>query len=72
VEEGLSRFSKVPMLICWGLRDFVFDHTYLAGWQQRFPQAEVHSFADAGHLVLEDAGDRIVPLVRGFLGQSGQ
>jgi haloalkane dehalogenase len=67
VEEGLGRFRDVPMLVCWGRRDFVFDDDFLAGWKGRFPRAEVHTFADAGHLVLEDAGDRVVPLVRDFL-----
>jgi haloalkane dehalogenase len=67
VQEGLHRFAGVPMLICWGARDFVFDDDFLAQWQRHFPAAEVHRFADAGHLVLEDAGDRIVPLVRDFL-----
>jgi haloalkane dehalogenase len=67
VAEGLPRFRGVPMLICWGERDFVFDRSFLAGWQERFPHAEVHSFADAGHLVLEDAGERILPLIREFL-----
>ena len=67
VEENLPRFRAVPMLLCWGERDFVFDRDFLAGWQARFPQAEVHTFADAGHLVLEDAGERILPLVRDFL-----
>jgi haloalkane dehalogenase len=66
VEEGLPRFREVPMLICWGQRDFVFDADFLAGWTERFPQAEVHIF-DAGHLVLEDAADRIVSLVREYL-----
>ena len=45
------------MLICWGERDFVFDHHFLAEWRRRFPEAEVHRFPDAGHYVLEDAGD---------------
>jgi haloalkane dehalogenase len=67
VEEALPRFRGVPMLICWGERDFVFDASFLASWRQRFPGAEVHSFADAGHLVLEDAGERVLPLVRDFL-----
>ena len=29
--------------------------------------AETHTFADAGHYVLEDAHERIVPLVADFL-----
>jgi pimeloyl-ACP methyl ester carboxylesterase len=67
VQDGLGRFEKTPMLICWGAKDFVFDVHFLAEWQRRFPAALVHQFADAGHLVLEDAGDRILPLVRDFL-----
>ncbi len=55
------------MLICWGLKDFVFDHTYLEEWQRRFPRAEVHRFQDAGHYVLEDVPDQILNLVKDFL-----
>lgn len=67
VERGLEQFAKVPMLICWGEKDFVFDAHFLAEWQRRFPAAEVHRFADCGHYVLEDAAEEIVPLVKGFL-----
>jgi cis-3-alkyl-4-acyloxetan-2-one decarboxylase len=67
VQAGLDHFRDVPMLICWGELDFVFDCHFLDEWVRRFPKAEVHRFADAGHYVLEDARDEIVPLVRGFL-----
>jgi haloalkane dehalogenase len=67
VEEGLHRFRGVPMLVCWGERDFVFDRDFLAEWRRRFPDAEMHAFPEAGHFVLEDAGEQIVPLVRDFL-----
>jgi haloalkane dehalogenase len=67
VEAGLTRFRDVPTLICWGERDFVFGGDFLRGWTERLPRAEVHAFPDAGHWVLEDAGERIVPLVRDFL-----
>jgi haloalkane dehalogenase len=66
-QAHLGLFSNRPMLIGWGMRDFVFDRTMLAEWQQRFPRAEVHRFADAGHFVLEDEAERLVPLVQGFL-----
>jgi haloalkane dehalogenase len=68
IEAGLEQFRDTPALICWGMRDFVFDADFLADWQRRLPKAEVHRFEDAHHLVLEDAGERIVPLVRRFLG----
>jgi haloalkane dehalogenase len=67
VEAGLGRFRDVPMLVCWGERDFVFDRHFLNEWRRRFPRAEVHAFADAGHYVLEDARDEVLPLVRDFL-----
>jgi haloalkane dehalogenase len=67
VQESLDRFRGVPMLICWGGRDFVFDDSFFAEWQRRFPEAEVHRFEEAGHFVLEDAGAEILPLVRDFL-----
>ncbi len=69
VDDHLDRLRDVPMLICWGGRDFVFDERMLAEWRRRFPQATVHTFEDAGHYVLEDAGELICPLVRTFLDQ---
>jgi haloalkane dehalogenase len=66
-ENALAGFRERPMIVCWGLQDFVFDADFLAEWERRFPSAEVHRFDDAGHLVLEDARDEIVPLVRDFL-----
>ena len=67
VEESLSRFTNTPALICWGERDFVFDREVLAIWRARWPNAEVHGFADCGHYVLEDAAEDITPLVKAFL-----
>ena len=67
VDDQLQTLSNLPMLICWGEHDFVFDHDYLAEWQRRFPQAEVHCFPDAGHYVLEDVPKKIIPLTQDFL-----
>lgn len=64
---GIEQLADRPALVCWGLRDFVFDHHFLAEWQRRLPDAEVHAFDDAGHYVLEDAGEEIEPLVTDFL-----
>lgn len=66
VSEKLGQFSKVPMLICWGRKDFVFDDAFLAEWRKRLPDAEVHVFEDAGHYVLEDAHEEISGLMRQF------
>jgi haloalkane dehalogenase len=55
------------MLICWGMRDFCFNAEFLQGWIERFPGAEVHRFAEAGHYVVEDASQAILTLVKPFL-----
>ena len=67
VDDNLHRLANLPMLICWGERDFVFDRDYLSEWRNRFPKAEVHTFPEAGHYALEDAPDRIVKRVVEFL-----
>lgn len=67
VHAGLAHFRETPALICWGERDFVFDEHFLRQWQVELPHAEVHRFPEAGHYVLEDAKQEIVPLVRTFL-----
>lgn len=66
VQERLPTFRQTPTLILWGDKDFVFDHHFLAVWQKTLPEAEVHRFPNAGHLVLEDAGEEILPLIQQF------
>lgn len=63
-------FAHVPALICWGMRDFVFDHHFLKRWRAYLPQAEVYQFHDGGHYILEDAADEIIPLVQDFLSRN--
>ncbi len=71
VEEGVGRFKHVPMLVCWGLKDFVFDRHFLAEWERAFPEAQFHRYPDCGHYILEDAADEIIPLVRKFMEDPG-
>ncbi|UCF39019.1 MAG: alpha/beta fold hydrolase [Acidobacteriota bacterium] len=66
-DRGLERLARVPMLICWGDRDFVFDGDFRDEWVRRFPDAELHRFSNAGHYVLEDVYEEILPLVEAFL-----
>ncbi len=66
-ERGLGFLSGHPLLICWGMGDFIFDNGFLDRWIKFFPQARVHRFPEAGHYVLEDAGDRVIPLIKEFL-----
>ncbi len=67
IADHLNRFASTPALIMWGMRDFVFDHHFLSEWERRLPQAEVHRFEAAGHYVLEDMHEVMVPIVKRFL-----
>ena len=55
VVQGLPRLAEVPALMLWGPRDPVFTDLYLRDLRTRLPQAQVHRFEKAGHLVAEDA-----------------
>lgn len=63
--EGV-RTLDVPALLFWGPRDPVFGERYLADLQDRLPQAQVHRFEGASHLVTEDA-PRYADLVAAWL-----
>jgi len=67
VERGLAQFETHPILIGWGGRDFCFNDRFLARWRETYPRARVHRIADAGHYVLEDAREEMVPLISQFL-----
>jgi acyl-CoA synthetase (AMP-forming)/AMP-acid ligase II/pimeloyl-ACP methyl ester carboxylesterase len=49
------RTLDVPALLLWGPRDPVFGEKYLADVRDRLPQAQVHRYEGASHLLPEDA-----------------
>ena len=65
--KRLPAYADRPTFIGWGLRDFVFDHHFLEGFQHALPEAEAHAFEDAGHYVMEDKHEVLVPAMRRFL-----
>ena len=67
VGKRLHEFAGCPVFIGWGLRDFVFDRHCLDMFTAALPDAEVHAFDDAGHYVLEDKHEVLVPMIRAFL-----
>jgi haloalkane dehalogenase len=66
LQDRLTLLQSVPMLIAWGMKDFVFDAPILDEWVRRFPAAEVHRFPRAGHLLFEDEPEAVNRLVRSF------
>ncbi len=67
VQAGLDRLTDIPVILFWGMKDFIFDHHFLAEWERRLPHARVVRFEDAGHLVLEDAFEEIRQASEEFL-----
>jgi cis-3-alkyl-4-acyloxetan-2-one decarboxylase len=66
IEENLKLFRDHPVKIIWGAHDFVFNDHFLNRWKEVFPQAEVHRIEDAGHYVVEDAHEVILPMLKEF------
>lgn len=66
-ETKLSAFAELPILILWGERDFVFDRHFLKEWREIWPKAELYSFPEAGHYLIEDERETVLKLVGEFL-----
>ena len=69
IEENLKLFRDHPVKIIWGAHDFVFNDHFLKRWQEIYPQADVCRIEDAGHYVVEDAHEIILPMITDFLQQ---
>jgi len=54
IAEGI-RTLDVPALLLWGPRDPVFGERYLTDLRARLPQARLHRYEGASHLLPEDA-----------------
>ncbi len=67
IQERLALLRDLPMIVFWGGRDFIFDREICAEWSKYFPGARVHMFPEAGHNIVEDERDAILPLLRRFL-----
>ena len=53
IGDDIAAFDK-PALLVWGPKDPVFLERYLRDLRGRLPQADVHRFETASHLVSED------------------
>ncbi|MEM9380932.1 MAG: alpha/beta fold hydrolase [Planctomycetota bacterium] len=64
IADHLASLRGLPMEIVWGMRDWCFTPLFLAGWEQRFPDANVARLDDVGHYVMEDAPEAVVEAIR--------
>lgn len=65
IEDHLAQL-KVPKLILWGEKDFCFNMHFLKKWQEIYPDAEVKTYPEAGHYVMEDESSDVVSRVVSF------
>lgn len=66
-DKNLHKLKNIPMMILWGVHDFVFDTDYFNEWKRRFPDAPAYDFPDAGHYLFEDEPEKTTALIRDFL-----
>ncbi len=67
IEPKLSLLRDHPVRILWGGQDFCFNRHYYNRWKALFPGAESDYIEDAGHYVLEDAGEQCLREIQAFL-----
>jgi haloalkane dehalogenase len=67
IERGLPSLADRPWQFIWGMKDWCFTPEFLERFLEFIPRAEVHRLADAGHYVVQDAHETIVPLVKQFM-----
>lgn len=62
-----DRLRDIPALLVWGMRDPAFGRAALERWQEAVPGAQVVRLEGAGHLVQEEEGEALVPILERFL-----
>ncbi len=67
IEDGLSQFAHIPVLLIWGMHDPVLPPTVLRRWQAIYPHATTYEMEDASHFLQEDAPDQIIGWIETFL-----
>ncbi len=68
-ESKLEVLREIPMLICWGMKDFILDGAILRAWIRFFPAAAVERYENAGHLILEDEPEAVNRKISEFIRQ---
>ena len=76
IADGLGALAEVPVLLLWGPRDPVFSDRYLRDLRGRLPQADVHRYEGASHLVhrgrTRGADDVVALGARTCIGRAGR
>jgi haloalkane dehalogenase len=71
IERSLGLLNAKQVLIAWGGRDFCFSKHYYDRWRAVLPKAKTVYEEQAGHYLLEDEGERFLPVIQTQLLGSG-
>lgn len=64
IERALPALREKDVQILWGGQDFCFNRHFYDRWRTILPEAKTEYFVEAGHYVLEDAGEAVLGQVR--------
>lgn len=65
--EKLHLLAEKRVQIVWGLKDPCFHRAMLSKVAAHFPDAAVCELPEASHLLLEDAPEKAIPVIKAFL-----
>ncbi len=66
IEEKLPTITDKPVQLIWGMRDWCFRPSCLTRLEELLPHTQTLRLVDAGHYVVLDAYERIVPALEDF------
>ena len=66
VEENLERLKTLPTLLLWGEKDWVFTTHFMERFQEFFPDAKANTYADCGHLLIEEKPGRVTSAIETY------
>lgn len=61
------KLREIPMLLLWGMKDRLWGEKHLNRIWHEYPLAEVETFADAGHLVMEEKPVQVLNVIKRHL-----
>ena len=66
-----DRIQDKPALILWGMKDIAFKGKELERWEGLFTTKQVIRYPEAGHFLLEEEAENLVPVIQKFLKAPG-
>ncbi|MEM6363055.1 MAG: alpha/beta fold hydrolase [Planctomycetota bacterium] len=67
LEAALPRWSKLPIELIWGMKDWCFRPECLQRFEAVWPHAIVHRLPTTGHYVMEDSPDETLDRIGDYL-----